>query len=243
VVSPPGQAGNPTPANSAINVSLTQDLSWTAGSGAASGDVYFGTASPGTLQGTQTAATFDTGTMSYNTIYYWRIDEKNAGGTTTGTVWSFTTVADTTPPTTPTGLTATAGYIPVILDWNDNSESDLAGYNVYRSTTSGSGYGKLNSILLTDSNYIDDINTTDVTYYYVVTAVDTLSNESNYSSEVYSGLYGDFTGNKKVELDDLAKFVEYWLVSDCNATAGVDLNDDCIVNFYEFAAIADNWLK
>jgi hypothetical protein len=29
--------------------------------------------------------------MNYGATYYWRIDEKNAGGTTTGNVWSFTT--------------------------------------------------------------------------------------------------------------------------------------------------------
>jgi hypothetical protein len=31
--------------------------------------------------------------MANSTVYYWRIDEKNASGTTTGVVWSFTTVA------------------------------------------------------------------------------------------------------------------------------------------------------
>jgi hypothetical protein len=146
-------------------------------------------------------------------------------------------------PAAPTGLTATAGYIPVRLDWNNNSEGDLAGYNVYRSTTSGSGYSKLNSTLLTDSNYIDDINTTDITYYYVVTAVNTTSNESTYSGQVFSGLYGDFTGNKIVKLDDLAEFATYWLLENCTETAGVDLNGDCVVNFDEFAAFADNWMK
>jgi pectate lyase len=149
---------------------------------------------------------------------------------------------DITPPSEPVGLTAIAGYIPVVLDWNNNSESDLAGYNVYRSTTSGGGYGKLNGALLTDSNYIDNINTTDTTYYYVVTAVDANSNESNCSNKVSGGLYGDFTGNDIVSLNDLAEFAGYWLLDNCNETAGVDLNDDCMVNFYEFAVFADNWL-
>ena len=31
--------------------------------------------------------------MTNSTTYYWRIDEKNAVGTTTGNVWSFTTAA------------------------------------------------------------------------------------------------------------------------------------------------------
>ena len=32
--------------------------------------------------------------MADSTTYYWRIDEKNATGTTTGDVWSFTTVPE-----------------------------------------------------------------------------------------------------------------------------------------------------
>jgi len=31
--------------------------------------------------------------LDTNTTYYWRIDEKTPPGTTTGTVWSFTTAA------------------------------------------------------------------------------------------------------------------------------------------------------
>jgi hypothetical protein len=92
---PPGAATNPTPANSAINVSQTQDLIWTAGSGIVdSHDVYFGTAaSPPLVSSNQTATSYDTGTMIMGTTYYWRIDENNLGGTTTGTVWSFTTTS------------------------------------------------------------------------------------------------------------------------------------------------------
>jgi hypothetical protein len=88
---PPGQASNPSPADSATSVSTSADLSWTAGSGATSRDVYFGTSSPGTFQGNQTATTYDPGTMANDTTYYWRIDEINAVGTTSGSVWSFTT--------------------------------------------------------------------------------------------------------------------------------------------------------
>ncbi len=57
------------------------------------------------------------------------------------------------------------------------------------------------------------------------------------------GLYGDFTGNGIVEMNDLPFFLNFWLVNDCNETAGVDLGEDCIVNFYEFAVLAENWLQ
>ncbi len=88
---PPGQASDPDPANDATGVSATADLSWTAGAGATSHDVYFGTSSPGVFQGNQTGTTFDTGTMTDSTIYYWRINEKNDYGTSAGVVWRFIT--------------------------------------------------------------------------------------------------------------------------------------------------------
>jgi hypothetical protein len=91
VVGSPGQASSPDPANSSTGVSITADLSWTAGNNATSHDVYFGTSSPGTFQGNQSGTTYDPGTMTASTTYYWRIDEVNSNGTTTGTVWSFTT--------------------------------------------------------------------------------------------------------------------------------------------------------
>jgi hypothetical protein len=59
----------------------------------------------------------------------------------------------------------------------------LAGYNIYRSTTSGSDYSKLNSSLLSNSNYTDNNVINSIMYYYVVTAADTSSNESSHSVE------------------------------------------------------------
>ena len=90
---------------------------------------------------------------------------------------------DTTPPSVPTGLTANLNGISVELDWNDNTEGDLEGYHVYRSTTSGSGYSKLNSSVLVVSDYTDHTGVGGESYYYVVTAVDTSWNESDDSNE------------------------------------------------------------
>jgi hypothetical protein len=94
---PPGQASNPHPYNRAKNVDTNYDLSWTAGGGATSHDVYFGTSSPPPFIRNQTATTYDPGTMAENTTYYWRIDSVNDYGTTTGTAWYFTTAGG--PPT------------------------------------------------------------------------------------------------------------------------------------------------
>ena len=98
---PPDQASNPNPADGTTGVNITSDLSWTASPCATSHDVYFGTSSPPMFIGNQTATTFDPGTMVYETAYYWRIDEINPSGTTTGTFWSFTTNSEPPPPPPP----------------------------------------------------------------------------------------------------------------------------------------------
>ncbi|MFQ6028317.1 MAG: fibronectin type III domain-containing protein, partial [Dehalococcoidia bacterium] len=88
-------------------------------------------------------------------------------------------------PSAPTGLNAVAGDAQVTLDWVDNAEGDLAGYNVYRSTTSGGSYQKLNtSGLVTVSDYVDNSASNGVTYFYVVRAEDAIGQESGDSSEV-----------------------------------------------------------
>lgn len=98
------QASEPNPPDGATDVSLIVDLSWSAGFGVTSHNVYFGTSSPPPFIHNQTSTTFHTGIigmMSYETTYYWRIDEVNSSGTTTGTVWSFTTLMSPLPPPPP----------------------------------------------------------------------------------------------------------------------------------------------
>jgi predicted outer membrane repeat protein len=102
---PPYQASNPNPADGATEVVTTVALSWTAGSGAMSHDVYFGTTSPGEFKGNQTNTTFDPGAMAPGITYYWRIDEVSTWGTTTGEVWSFTTIVGP-PPSLPSAAAA-----------------------------------------------------------------------------------------------------------------------------------------
>jgi hypothetical protein len=89
-------------------------------------------------------------------------------------------------PRTPTGLTASPGVHTIELSWEANEEDDLAGYNLYRSTTSGGGYEKVNTSPITDITYQDDDITTGVPYYYVLSAVDVASLESGASPEVSS---------------------------------------------------------
>ena len=94
------------------------------------------------------------------------------------------TVPDTVPPLPPVGLTATPGKRKITLTWTANVEPDLAGYNVYRSSTSGGTYTKLNASLLTTTTYVNSGLTSGSTWFYRVTAVDTSNNESAVSATV-----------------------------------------------------------
>jgi fibronectin type 3 domain-containing protein len=60
----------------------------------------------------------------------------------------------------------------------------VAGYKVYRTTTSGGPYTELGSNLDASASFTDNSANSGVTYYYVVTAVDSLGNESAYSNQV-----------------------------------------------------------
>jgi subtilisin family serine protease len=91
---------------------------------------------------------------------------------------------DTVPPANPTGLASTAGNAVVNLVWTASIEPDLAGYRVYRSTTSGSGYAEISTVLVTATSYADTAVTNGTTYYYVIRAADTSGNLSGDSSQV-----------------------------------------------------------
>ena len=71
----------------------------------------------------------------------------------------------------------------VTLSWN-GSTSVVSGYNVYRSTVSGSSYVKVNTSLDSGLGFTDTTVQSGTTYYYVTTAVDASNNESAFSNEV-----------------------------------------------------------
>lgn len=87
----PLRAHTPVPFHGAKGVSTKRTLEWTSEYKASSHDIYFGTINPPPFVKNQESAEFDPGTLASGTTYYWRIDEKNANGTTTGDLWSFTT--------------------------------------------------------------------------------------------------------------------------------------------------------
>jgi outer membrane protein assembly factor BamB len=92
---------------------------------------------------------------------------------------------DVTPPSTPQNLTATPGDQQVILRWSQNTESDLHKYNIYRDTSSPANT-LIDSVVGSppDTFYVDMAVVNNITYYYRITAVDIVGNESGFSNEV-----------------------------------------------------------
>jgi len=151
-------AGDPNPARGAtLDITDITSLSWSAGDGAASHDVYFGTdgdavagadtASP-EFQGNQTGTSLSpAGLVEFGGgAYYWRIDEVKADGTAqAGTVWKFTV---------PDYLT-----VDDIESYNDLPEDDPASNRIYLTwidgfgtTTNGAVVGNLDVPLTERSN-------------------------------------------------------------------------------------------
>jgi hypothetical protein len=72
----------------------------------------------------------------------------------------------------------------VALSWKA-STSAVRGYNLYRTiSSSGVGFAKLNSALITALSYSDSTVVSGTTYYYVATAVDSGGDESGDSNQV-----------------------------------------------------------
>jgi hypothetical protein len=113
-----------------------------------------------------------------------------AGTPTTSGTFTFTIhVTDSASPATTDSanfsITIAAGADhSVMLKWTASPSPGVSGYNVYRSTMSGSGYSKINPSPVGGLSYTDASVVNGQTYYYVTTAVNAAGDESSYSAQV-----------------------------------------------------------
>lgn len=100
------------------------------------------------------------------------------------------TPRDTFPPAAPQGLLAvvmpaTAGAPAYVeLSWSISPETDLAGYHVYRSESSGTPGARIDAELLPSPAFRDNSVSAGKSYFYRVSAVDRAGNESPLSTAV-----------------------------------------------------------
>ncbi|MBU4444989.1 T9SS type A sorting domain-containing protein, partial [bacterium] len=95
-------------------------------------------------------------------------------------------------PDSPQNLTTSPGNQHITLHWDQNTESDLVKYRIYRDTTSPATT-LIDSVVGSppDTFYIDEGLTNGQVYYYRITAVAASGNESDFSNEVYA-VPGDY---------------------------------------------------
>jgi len=98
--------------------------------------------------------------------------------------------ATNSPQTIPVTLTVSAPTTSsATLTWDPNTESDLAGYKVYRATASGAYGAPIATLTGNVTNYGDMGLQVGTTYFFVVTAYDTAGNESTVSNEVSKSIF------------------------------------------------------
>jgi hypothetical protein len=103
-----------------------------------------------------------------------------------------TPVIDTVAPNPPVGFQLEDDGSAIKITWESNAEADLAGYNLYKSSSENGPFGVVNSQALLCPWYFDEMLPGAMTFYKV-TAVDESGNESAYSQVI--GFYSR-TGNR-----------------------------------------------
>jgi hypothetical protein len=83
---------------------------------------------------------------------------------------------------TPVGLSATAGDAQNVLSWTANTEATLAGYKIYGGTSASPA--TLLTTVASGTTFTHTGLTNGTTYYYRISAVDNLSNESGKTADV-----------------------------------------------------------
>jgi predicted phage tail protein len=131
----------------------------------------------------------DAGAKYGESYSYWVQAVLNSGSAAAESVVSAPvsiTPVDRFPPAAPKGLTAVAGVSSIELTWDENGETDLGGYVVYRATGDGAwarAADRLGAPSFSDRNVQPGAR-----YRYAVSAVDQLGNESPLSPPVEAQL-------------------------------------------------------
>lgn len=164
----------------------TVNLSWTAAS-ANSTIVSYKVYRNGTQVGTSTTPTYADNNLAPLTAYTYRVSGVDSAGreSSQSSQVSATTLADTTAPSVPAGLSATAnGMDRVDVSWTASTDNvGVTGYRVYRCTgTSCSTYTQIGTP--TGTTYGDTGLTAETTYRYRVAAVDAAGNVSAQATAV-----------------------------------------------------------
>jgi hypothetical protein len=132
------------------------------------------------VSGLSLPLTIPAGTSSTLTLVF----SPQSSGTINGNL-SLTSTATNSPATgAMTGVGTAPTQHTVTLTWAPSTSTGVVGYNVYRSGVSGGPYVQINTALKTTATDLDNTVVAGQTYFYVVTAVNSNSQESTFSNQV-----------------------------------------------------------
>ena len=146
---------------------------------------------PGTIMSADITVTALTPLGAYSIspskIYY--VDNNRNTYSTSCNTTQIIVQKNTVAPPPPTNLRLEYNSSSMIVGWTPVSEQDIAGYNIYR-RTSTTNYAKLNtSGAYNNTQYFDNTVQNGAGYYYAITTVDTSGNESGLSIETGDTYY------------------------------------------------------
>ncbi|MDK9700857.1 MAG: carboxypeptidase regulatory-like domain-containing protein [bacterium] len=166
-----GAASNPIPESGTTGVPTNTSLSWTAGPGAVSYDVLFGTVNPPVtvVSSQQTTLTY-TPTLAASTTYYWQIVSRGEGGNTvSGPAWTFQTGTGMSPNAPSNGTISNATTTSLQVNWTDNSNNET-GFPIHRAGVGG-GYSLLTTAAANATSYVNTGLTPADRFFYRIYAM------------------------------------------------------------------------
>jgi chitodextrinase len=236
-------ASNITGAGAKLTWNASSD---TGGSGVAGYNVYNGSTLVNT-SGVVTGTTYNVTGLSQGVTYNFTVKAVDVSGNLSqaSNAVQFTTVADVTPPTSPTSFTSpTKTNVSVSLSWTastDTGGTGVAGYNVYRDGA------KLNTSLVTATSYNDTGLTPGTTHTYKVEAIDVAGNVSASASNPTISVTlnikaGDINSDNIININDLSVLATNFRKTSATRAMG-DLNGDTVVDVADLSILASNWGK
>jgi hypothetical protein len=135
------------------------------------------------------------------------------------------------------------------LSWNANTEADLSGYKIYYGTSARTGTDPKTCGLCGYSTSVNVGNVTtytisnltnSTTYYFSVTASDTSSNESAFSSQVskYISKTADLNSDGLINMQDVSILMANW---GSTSRPKADINQDGYVNMQDVSIMMSQW--
>ncbi|MFH1098041.1 MAG: PEGA domain-containing protein [Candidatus Desantisbacteria bacterium] len=209
---PPIIPHSPMPVDKSINVIITPVLTWQGGDVDNDNvlyDVYFGTTSlPSLVSNKQSEIFLNSGTLSYNTTYYWYITAFDSNTSTSSPLWSFTTENQVVKP--PVELNVSSAFPDtVILVWSYDS-ADISEFRIERKTGIEGIYREVGTVTGNVTSYKDSGLIGNTNYVYRIRAF-------------YNGIPYEYSSELQIKTPNTPPSLDNLLPSDSSIDQPVDV--------------------